>query len=138
MKQKHTFYQRKSIAWTSSSDNNFQKNITTDNNNNAIWRGCVLTGEEHPPRSGELNHALSQVGGPAIPPFVVRTSHLHGAPTTEETYLQLSSDTNPRKIKRKKKKKMNKKTKKRKTKKRKKVEKKKNRKKEKRTSKGYS
>ena len=28
------------------------------------WRGSVLTGEEPPPHSGELNHALSHVGGP--------------------------------------------------------------------------
>ena len=41
-----------------------------------------------PPHSGELNHALSR-GWPnpiqAIPPYVVRTPHLRGAPTTEET-----------------------------------------------------
>ena len=34
-----------------------------NNNNNTIWRGSVLIGEEPPPHSGELNHALSQVGG---------------------------------------------------------------------------
>ena len=34
------------------------------NNNNTIWRGSVLTGEELPPHSEKLNHALSQVGGP--------------------------------------------------------------------------
>ena len=34
-----------------------------NNNNNSIWRGTVLTGEEPPPHSGELNHALSQSGG---------------------------------------------------------------------------
>ena len=34
------------------------------NNNNTIWRGSVLTGEEPPPHSGELNHSHSQVGGP--------------------------------------------------------------------------
>ena len=55
-------------------------------NNNTIWGGSVLTGEEPPPHSGELKHALSQAGGPtAIPPYVVRTPHLHGAPTTKET-----------------------------------------------------
>ena len=31
---------------------------------NTIWRGSVLTGEELLPHSGELNHALSQEGGP--------------------------------------------------------------------------
>ena len=35
-----------------------------NNNNNTIWRGSVLTGEELPRHSGELNHALSQEGGP--------------------------------------------------------------------------
>ena len=35
-----------------------------NNNNNTIWRGSVLTGEEPPPHSGELKHALSQAGGP--------------------------------------------------------------------------
>ena len=37
---------------------------TTTNNNNTIWRGTVLTGEEPPPHSGELSHALSHVGCP--------------------------------------------------------------------------
>ena len=35
-----------------------------NNSNHTIWRGSVLTGEEPPPHSGELNHALSRVGGP--------------------------------------------------------------------------
>ena len=52
------------------------------NNNNTIWRGSVLTGEEPPRHSGELNHALSQVGGPTQIPAI---PHLHGAPTAEET-----------------------------------------------------
>ena len=41
-------------------------NTTTqqDNNNNTIWTGSVLTGEEPPPHSGELKHALPQAGGP--------------------------------------------------------------------------
>ena len=34
-----------------------------NNNNKTIWRGSVFTGEEPPPHSGELNHALSEVGG---------------------------------------------------------------------------
>ena len=34
------------------------------NNNNTIWGGSVFTGEEPPPHSGELNHALFQAGGP--------------------------------------------------------------------------
>ena len=61
--------------------------VNNNNNNNSIWGGSVLTGEEPPPHSGELKHALSLAGGPipAIPPCVVRTPHLHGAPTAEET-----------------------------------------------------
>ena len=35
-----------------------------NNNNNTIWGGSVLTGEEPPPHSGELEHALPQAGGP--------------------------------------------------------------------------
>ena len=35
-----------------------------NNKNNTIWWGSVLTGEEPPLHSGELNHALSQAGGP--------------------------------------------------------------------------
>ena len=32
----------------------------TQHNNNPFWRGCVFTGEEPPPHSGESNHALSK------------------------------------------------------------------------------
>ena len=35
-----------------------------NNNNNTIWGGSVLTGEEPAPHSGELKHALPQAGGP--------------------------------------------------------------------------
>ena len=60
-----------------------------NNNNNTIWRGSVLTGEEPPLHSGELeacSHPSRRPNPiPAIPPYVVRTPHLHGAPTTEET-----------------------------------------------------
>ena len=41
-----------------------QQHNNHNNNNNPIWRGSVSTGEELPPHPGELNHALSQVGGP--------------------------------------------------------------------------
>ena len=41
--------------------------FTNNNNNNAIWRGSVLTGEEPPPHSGELKHALTKAGGPTNP-----------------------------------------------------------------------
>ena len=36
----------------------------SNNNNDTIWGGSVLTGEEPPPYSGELKHALAQAGGP--------------------------------------------------------------------------
>ena len=68
VKQKHTFYRRKStkkkFAKVSPSNNNYSFRIIQPfNNNNTIWRGSVLTGEEPPPHSGELKHALSQAGG---------------------------------------------------------------------------
>ena len=44
--------------------NNKNNNNNNNNNNNTIWRGSVLTGEEPPPQSGELKHALTQAGGP--------------------------------------------------------------------------
>ena len=40
-----------------------QQHRHNNNNNSTIWRGSVLTGEEPPPHSGELN-ALTQAGGP--------------------------------------------------------------------------
>ena len=74
---------------SNSNSNNHNNNNNNNNNNNTIWRGSVVTGEEPPPHSGELKHALPQAGGPnpipAVQPYVVRTPHLHGAPTTEET-----------------------------------------------------
>ncbi len=38
--------------------------VENNNNNYTIWGGSVLTGEEPPPHSGELKHALPQAGGP--------------------------------------------------------------------------
>ena len=40
------------------------KHNKKNNNNNTIWGDSVLTGEEPPPHSGELKHALPQAGGP--------------------------------------------------------------------------
>ena len=71
VKQKHTFYRRKStkkkIAKVSPSHDNYSFRIISpfnNNNNNTIWWGSVFTGEELPPHSGELKHALPQAGGP--------------------------------------------------------------------------
>ena len=53
-----------------------------------IWGGSVLTGEESPLHSKQLNHALSQVGGPnqsQLSRLMSSGPHLHGAPTTKET-----------------------------------------------------
>ena len=44
------------ISSTSNSNSNSKQHTT--NNNKTIWRGSVLTGEEPPPHSGELKHAL--------------------------------------------------------------------------------
>ena len=56
-----------------------------------IWGGSVLTGEEPPPHSGELEHALSQEGGPIQSqlsrPMSSGAPHLHGAPTEETVKL---------------------------------------------------
>ena len=50
---------------TTDTNNNSNTNTTNNNNNtNTIWEGSILTGEEPPPHSGELKHALSQAGGP--------------------------------------------------------------------------
>ena len=48
-----------------------------NNNKNTIWGGSGV--ESCSPPSRRPNPI------PAIPPYVVRTPHLHGAPTTEET-----------------------------------------------------
>ena len=45
-------------------NNNYSFRIKKPFNNNTIWGGSVLTGEEPPPHSGELKHALPQAGGP--------------------------------------------------------------------------
>ena len=66
--------------------------LTRDTNNNNApfsFETMRLRREEPPPRFGKLNHALAPGKwpnpNPAIPPSVVRTPHLHGAPPTEET-----------------------------------------------------
>ena len=77
--------EQKKIAKVSPSNNNYSFRIIKSFN--TIWGGSVLTGEEPPPHSGELKHALPQAGGPTQSQlsYVVRTPHLPGAPTTEET-----------------------------------------------------
>ena len=70
---------------------------TTDNNhnNNTIWGGSVLTGEEPPPHSGELNRALPQASGPTQ--SQLSRSMSSGRHISMEHRLrrkQLNSDTN--------------------------------------------
>ena len=54
------------IALLMSCDHTRSSKCVSNNNNsdNTVWRRSVLTGEEPPPHSGELKHALSQEGGP--------------------------------------------------------------------------
>ena len=87
VKQKYTFYRRKftkQIAKVSSSYNNYSCRImypSNNINNNTIWWGSVFTGTSTPLWGVEAcSHPI-----PAIPSYVFRTPHLHGAPTTEET-----------------------------------------------------
>ena len=56
---------------------NINININISNNNYAIWRGSVLTGEELPPYSGELKHALSLECGPTQSQLSRRSSRHH-------------------------------------------------------------
>ena len=60
-----------------------------NHNNNTIWGGSVFN-KRGAPTSLRGVEACSLPSGwpypiPAIPPYVVRTPHLHGAPTAEET-----------------------------------------------------
>ena len=71
---------------TATHNSNTQQQHNNNNNNNR--RSSVLTGEElHPTLRSLLMLSPKRVPNPipAIPPHVVRTPHLHGAPTTEET-----------------------------------------------------
>ena len=77
------------------------KNISTEdrvknnNNNNTIWGGSVLTGEEPPPHSGELKHALSQAGGPTQSQLSrPMSSGHHISMEHRPRRKQLNSDTN--------------------------------------------
>ena len=66
-----------------------------NNNNNTIWGGSVLTGEEPPPHSGELKHALSQAGGPTQSELSRPMSSRHHISMEHRLRRkQLNSDTN--------------------------------------------
>ena len=66
-----------------------------NNNNNTIWGGSVLTGEEPPPHSGELKHALTQAGGPTQSQLSRPMSSGHHISMEHRLRKkQLNSDTN--------------------------------------------
>ena len=69
--------------------------VRNNNNNNPIWGGSVLTGEELPPHCGELNHALSPSGGPnqTQPSHPMSSGH-HISLEHRPRRKQLNSDTN--------------------------------------------
>ena len=70
--------------------------LQNNNNNNTIWRGSVLTGEEPPPHSGELKHALSQAGGPTQSQLSRPMSSGHRISMEHRLRRkQLHSDTDP-------------------------------------------
>ena len=117
-----------------------------NNNNNTIWRGSVLTGEEPSPQSGELKHALRQEGQTQSQLSRSMSSGHHISMEHRLWKKQLNSETNARKqknkekhfLKRKRKEKKNKIQEKEKEKKKKKEKEKKGRKRKgKEASKGY-
>ena len=79
------------------SSNSNSKKRGNGNNNNPIQERSVFFRDDalaprgaSPPRSEELNHPLPSRWPnptPALPLHVVRTPHLHGAPTTQETSI---------------------------------------------------
>ena len=66
-----------------------------NNNNNTIWGGSVLTGEEPPLHSGKLKHALLQAGGPTQSQLShpLSSGH-HISMEHRQRRKQLNSDTN--------------------------------------------
>ena len=79
------------VTWTYTHSSRFQNN----NNNNTIWRGSVFTGEEPPPHSGELKHALTQAGGqPKSQLSRPVSSRHHISMQHRQRRKQLNSDTN--------------------------------------------
>ena len=72
------------------------------NNNNTIWRGSVLTGEEPPPHSGELKHALQ------LSRLLSSRHHISTEHRLRRKHLLLHPYTNARKEKEEKKRKRSK------------------------------
>ena len=66
-----------------------------NNNNNTIWRGSVLAGEEPPPHSGELKHALPMQAAQPNPSFPTLCRQDTTSPWRHRLRrTQLNSDTN--------------------------------------------
>ena len=87
-------------SFTACVRNNSNSNSNNNNNNNTIWGGSVLTGEEPPPHSGELKHALSQEGGPTQSQLSrPMSSGHHISMEHRQRRKQLNSDTNASKKK---------------------------------------
>ena len=70
-------------------------NRSSSSNNNTIGEAPFLTGEEPPPHSGELNHALPQAGGPTQTQLSRPMSSGHHISMEHRLWRkQLNSDTN--------------------------------------------
>ena len=83
------------MTWTYTHLESRQNNNNNNNNNNTIWGGSVLTGEEPPPHSGELKHALTQAGGPTQTQLSRPMSSRHHISMEHRLRRkQLNSDTN--------------------------------------------
>ena len=87
------------------------------NNSGTIWRGSVLTGEEPPPHSGELNHALPKQAAQPNPSYPAQCRQDSTSPWSTDyggnifcfTMIQMLEKTNEEKtlIRKKEKKKHN-------------------------------
>ena len=78
--------------------------LRNNNNKNTIWRGSVLSGEEPPPHSGELKHALTQAGGPTQSQLsrpVSSGHHISMEHRLRRKHILLNPDTNARKERKK-------------------------------------
>ena len=101
VKQRHTFSRRKSTKKKSLRSAHltiiilFRIILPFNNDNNTIWGGSVLTGEEPPLHSGELKHALLHAGGPTQSQLSrLMSSGHHISKEHRPRRKQLNSDTN--------------------------------------------
>ena len=86
------FHSQHLSTWTFRLKDRVENN---NNNNNTIWGGPVLTGEEPPPYSGELKHALTRADGPTQSQLSRPMSSGHHISMEHRLRRkQLNSDTN--------------------------------------------